>query len=637
MKLKLLSTLVMSALLSACLGGGGGGGGGGGDHSLTQGTGQGGGGGGGPKTPGKLTGNLEMLSAGDITDAQKKELKSLLTINPDNKGIIKVTGTKQINIHDEDVPDDEGLYSTIQSINAAMAGLDKRLGSVQVKKVGTTEPPSDLRRSTRVKRAVEDALGDSYYIVLRDPETTQFKFQTFGDLYDKNGKIFASFSIGNQYEPGTEQLQGIYQGISTGSLSDGRHTTAKVKALLDFGSTKKELNIEFFDSYIVAEQNGVFELNDGSVLDFKEVLKWDEAGKHFVSTTEGKNTKAHLYGQPFTATLRSNKATYTAPRELGGSFAHKVTVDGKELDYRGGFGASGGPNAPQEYPDLQPTPVAEREPEGGLLPGGGFTVFNGADVHFLNGSFNEDLRKYSTNIFDMASLNDNTPSNNEFGGMRTYIINRTAERNKAACCLDKEFQIPQGMGDPDDDDYLKPEQLIRVENIYLVDPSELNLGGDYPLGGFSFGVAFDKNNTPVSGILYGSSKGYNQQTVLYGDYVGKSVGYWGKDAVVISDMKAFVNLDSRAQFMDLEMTNSHIMARGSTSGQPTEDFNFKEKLELSDGDPSFESVTRDREVKARIFNEGNAIGGIFDFNVEHDGSTKAYRGAFGGTRGASKD
>lgn len=151
-------------------------------------------------------------------------------------------------------------------------------------------------------------------IVLRDPKTAGWSYQTFGEIIDNNNNPLGYVNVGNRLTPADNQsIKANYKGIAQGSHAANTRVVADVTAAIDFSpNAKRNMSVSFSNSH---SSTGNSNFIKDARFDFNANLNWSATDKQFT-------------GQGVTAAMYGNEA-----QEIGGQFNRQVESN----KYQGAF------------------------------------------------------------------------------------------------------------------------------------------------------------------------------------------------------------------------------------------------------------------------------------------------------------
>lgn len=151
-------------------------------------------------------------------------------------------------------------------------------------------------------------------IVLRDPDSAKWSYQTFGEIVDEQNNPLAYVNVGKKYIPSnTKQINARYSGIAQGSYDQNTRIVAEMTANINFSGGVGSMLVNVNNSKASTNNQPYI---PSAKFDFHSNLQWSTAQGQFV----GDGIKAAMYG---------NNA-----EEIGGQF--KRQQNGKP--YQGAFG-----------------------------------------------------------------------------------------------------------------------------------------------------------------------------------------------------------------------------------------------------------------------------------------------------------
>lgn len=188
----------------------------------------------------------------------------------------------------------------VNAVQQNIPGIDSRLGKALIYRL-------DDNNNNEIKS-----------LVLRDPETAGWLYQSFGQVFDRTQPA-GYVSVGKPTEPtDITNFHATYNGVAVGTYDNDHEVVSKVSAAVN----GKNMNLNVTDSVIAQNiRTQGFDSanlrNDNRFNVSNQALSWDSNSKRFTAT----GYQALFYGPN--------------QEELGGTFNR--TIDGK--DYRAGFGA----------------------------------------------------------------------------------------------------------------------------------------------------------------------------------------------------------------------------------------------------------------------------------------------------------
>lgn len=239
------------------------------------------------------------------------------------------------------IPDDtQGAHAKTlsEAQELRLPGFLNDLGVLAANRPGSGISPK-LARIIGYFDKLPQALGgenqeDITAVYLRDPVSTGFKYQTFGEVKSSSTSelVAAYVTIGNRFTPAENMvLDASYQGVSMGQFKDigtdgsWLSVAADMTAQLKFGPDEKALTVTIdnqvmLDKTSTQESRPVFQKVDR--LAFTEKLDWDAQANAFTKGPGGKEMTAYLYGPN--------------AEEVGGTFNRQL----EQGAYQGAFGGS---------------------------------------------------------------------------------------------------------------------------------------------------------------------------------------------------------------------------------------------------------------------------------------------------------
>lgn len=194
---------------------------------------------------------------------------------------------------------DAGKDLGVNAVRNGIAGVDRRFGKALIYRL-------DDNNNNEIKS-----------LIIRDPETAGWRYQTFGQVADRTRPV-GYVSIGKPTAPSDiVNFRGEYEGIAMGTYDTNSEVVSNVRASV----VNRRMTLNMTDSKI-AENIRTAGFH-GATADRRfdvsnQQLEWDSTGKKFVSPA-GYEAKFYGGGQ----------------EEMGGTFNRDI--DNKT--YRGGFGA----------------------------------------------------------------------------------------------------------------------------------------------------------------------------------------------------------------------------------------------------------------------------------------------------------
>ena len=249
--------------------------------------------------------NAAQFSGGQITDPSLLDFVSKsqngqaprITVTKDTDRLDLGRATTQLTSAPGGNP---GKDLGVNAVQQNIPGIDGRLGKALIYRL-------DDNNNNEIKS-----------LVLRDPETAGWLYQSFGQVFDRTQPA-GYVSVGKPSEPSDiTNFHATYDGVAVGTYDTNNEVVSKVTAAVN----GKNMNLNVTNSVIAQNiRTQGFDAanlrNDNRFNVSNQALSWDSENKRFTAP----GYQALFYGPH--------------QEEMGGTFNR--TIDGK--DYRGGFGA----------------------------------------------------------------------------------------------------------------------------------------------------------------------------------------------------------------------------------------------------------------------------------------------------------
>lgn len=201
-------------------------------------------------------------------------------------------------------------------------------------------------------KAYLSSSGDGAVIHLRDPAAAGFQYQTFGQVFNRNGEYEGSISVGQGYsmDP-TLTFKATYKGIAMGVYEDRTQTMSDMTAELNWG-TDGHRNLVVSLSNTKQSKDNIAKLEYTKIADVSEkskpIIDKNKQAFNFINNTSFNSPDNKTFN--FTETLTWNGSGFASDddkvtarlygpkaEEIGGTF--DLLIDGDpEQPYQGAFG-----------------------------------------------------------------------------------------------------------------------------------------------------------------------------------------------------------------------------------------------------------------------------------------------------------